>query len=542
MVLSIKLRDNIFVPQTIIDSGKYLFGLDYSAGQNVIRSFNLTKDETSFDIFFTKILNLFKPNLVFNLYHLVNSVELAEATLLNDYYNKNIIATVPFPTSEMFRSTDNFLSYFGFEIVKYPSKNQFDELVALKAQHIITHFWIEGNTQQIQSVAKKRRSNSKLIPVSYDRDITQTQFQTIVNPNSPQISTTDSIQNLAFENLPKRGAGATIISIEEDATDNRDKLSIGVNTAHFSDGSASFGILGKPRFGNEHQINTLRTLYGDSKGFFKGISPYANLIVCSLDYMDPSASLNDNFVKKKTNVVNIISQIRKNLFTVYKQNFQNAILLFEFETWIPFSKKLNDGEYFPTAIIYDIEKWFSSLSKEGNIIVTCPSGNKSNDFDHLKTTPWKIRPLEYVDLTEKNLPFILVGATEVENGNFKVSKATNYGKNLDVYMYTNFKVAQNIFYIDTSGAVAVVAGIVAYLQGMALSVGNLSSQNSAQPQKLTTKIIKDVFKNTFMKGFPRDTQMDIISITRGIINPTVTLEKLWAECEIILKRQPSQHQ
>ena len=84
MVLAIKLQDNIFVPQVIIDKVKHIFGANYLIAQNSIKGIYNTKDETSFESkLYNQIVNSFNPSLVFNLYHLVDSQKMSDIIISN---------------------------------------------------------------------------------------------------------------------------------------------------------------------------------------------------------------------------------------------------------------------------------------------------------------------------------------------------------------------------------------------------------------------------------------------------------------------------
>lgn len=573
MVLAIKIRDNIFIPQAIIDSGKHLLGLHFTVAQNNIKGLFTGNDESLFNDFFNKILKVFEPDLVFGLYHLVDSLNISELLIANNLHNQNVIATNPQPRPEMFLPIENYLNYLGFEIKNPPNLLQLGVLVALKSENIISEFWLEGETRQIKSsqdVDKKDVFEDDVI-IGIGSNFVQNEFNPLQQllPAGEAILENDILKNLDFEKHENRGSGATIILIESDATGDLTVIDDKVNIEHLKKLNAfdSFGEMSKG--GHPHQFQTLITLYGDSTGDVKGLAPNANLVVCSLRNIEgfkPKDFINrknDLLSRLRQNLFNTIKKDRNNALNTPEQGRKNAILLLEFETLIPLGPLFQiESEYFPSYIIYDVYKRLKEITNQQNTIVVGGVGNSSKDFNDLDPFPWKLtlkvksklklllkdKGYTYIDLTQKDLPFIMVAAVEKNenNSDFTITKESNYGKEMDVYMYTNFNVGRNVdTFKGTSGASAATAGIIAFLQGRALSgfVGNsdLPSPTLPKRRKLTIQIIKRVFERTFMKTFPRDIQTLITHKTTGLINKT-TLEELWIECDKELKSLPSQHQ
>lgn len=499
MVLAIKLRDNIFVPQAIIDKVGHLFGENYAAAQNAIRGIYPSNDDTSFNSFFNQIIGLINPSLIFNLYHLVDCKMIADELIADKNFNDNLLASDPNPNSVLRRPLTNYLNVFGFEIKKRPSKPIVLILKGLKFTKIIQEFWLEGETFQSNSLT------------------------------STSVKRNDYLKNLKYIDIPNRGAGASIIIIESDATDDLEKIGQEVNIHNFEKGVVQFNRLGVMRFGSEHQLLTLKTLYGNKKNTFDGLVPMANLVVSSLNKVPvQEQKLLTIFKAKKQYLLNLLRSI---LVEIEAQEIQNAILLLEFETWIPLnSDEPNTGELFPSYIIWDVKKRLNKLAKKRNIIVVGGVGNSHKNFDELSPDPSKnAQGYKYVDLNEKGLPFIMVGGIDKKcpNCDFTTSKDSNFGKNLDVYMYTLFNLEENVQYGGTSGASAATAGIITYLQSKAL----VKNQLSPNAKPLTTEMIKEVFRLTFMQNFQKSNPRGLNETSVGLISTTTTLEDLWTKCE-----------
>lgn len=547
MVLAIKLRDNIFVPQSVIESGKYLLGLNYALAQNKIKALFGINDELLFEGFLTQISTQFKTDVLFNLYHLVDSLSISELLLANDLSNKNLIATSPSPPPpESFLPIENYLNYLGFEIKKRPNKRQLNLLINLKSQNIISEFWLEGETRQI-----KGSQDFDVRDVFGDStgigfpNFAQNEFDSSEQllPAGIDIDKNNFLKNLDYQIHENRGVGATIIIIEADATNKLDKIGNKVNINNFLNQSASIDSFGDMADGSVHQLQTLITLYGDNNGQITGLVPKANLVICSL--RDIRGFNPEDFLNRKND---ILSLLRKNLFITLKQRRKNTILLLEFETLIPVGPTSTlDNEYYPSYIIYDIKKRFDEITIQHNTIVVGGVGNTEKDFNDLNPIPWKLRGYSYINLTKKDLPFIMVAAVEkvANNTDFTIEKESNFGKEMDIYMYTNFNIGEIGRFPGTSGASAATAGIIAFLQGRAFSgiVGNgdMPSPNMPIRRKLSIQNVKNIFERTFMSTFPRDPQTKLTHETTGLIHKT-TFAELWIQCEIELNRQASQRQ
>ena len=127
----------------------------------------------------------------------------------------------------------------------------------------------------------------------------------------------------------------------------------------------------------------------------------------------------------------------------------------------------------------------------------------------------------------------MVGGVEKGiNQVFKKDVDSNICKSIDVLMYTNIllKNRENrpFRYSGSSGAVAVAAGIIAYLQGRAIqemlnpaSEGLITGFNRTKGI-FSMDLIKKLFQRTFKKGFGA-----------GILFTPFTLEELWQESKKI---------
>lgn len=550
MVLAIKLTDNIFVPQSIIDSGKHLLGLNYTLAQNKIKGLYTTSEESKFNRFFTDIQTHIKPALMFNLYHLVDSLSISELLIANNLHNNDVRASDPNPLPELLLPIENYLNYLGFEVDKIPNENQLVILNILKKIGIISEYWLEGETRQIISsrdVENKDVFGDK-VGVGFP-SIIQNEFNAIqpINAGNTDILEENYLRNLDFKKHENRGAGATIIIIESNATDDLKKIGNKVNISHFEKHRNAFNSFGEMSEGNIHQLKTLITLYGNRDKQIQGLVPQANLVVCSLRNIEGFEP--NSFLNRKND---LLSLLRECLFKTLNQDIKNAILLLEFESIIPLGDKFElTSEYFPSYIIYDIYKRLEEITTQQNTIVVGGVGNSSKNFNDLDPFPWKLekpkgllkelrkKGFTYIDLTQRNLPFIMVSAVDKKVGDtdFTIEKESNYGKEVDIFMYTNFPMGSDIENFDgTSAASAATAGIIAFLQGRALSIISLLPENPnfQNVKPLTTQIIKRVFENTFMLEFQRNIQTPLISEKTGFIHKTSFIE-LWEECEKQLK-------
>ncbi len=505
MVLAIKLRDNIFVPQIIINNIENIFGENYSIAQSSIRGVYSSNDDLSFTNFFNQIINVFTPNLIFNLYHLVDSQIIADELVADKVFNNNQLASNPDPNSLLLRPLINYLNLFGFEIKNRPTRGQLLILKGLKMLNIIQEYWLEGETFRSES------------------------FQN----NAPLLNEGNNyLQNFNYLDIPDRGAGVSLIIIEPDATKDLEKIKVDVNVDNFMNGTISLNTLGIMGFGDIHQNLTLSTLYGDKERTLEGLVPKVNLVVCSLNKPTLTDNLTKMFKSKQRTILNLLRSV---LVEVNDKKFQNSVLLFEFETWIPLNKnEPNTGENFPSFIIWDIKNKIDELVKKRNIIVIGGVGDSHKNFD---PAPWKNRDdYSYVDLNKPGLPFIMVsGVDRKSNSNdFTINSKSNYGKNVDVYMYTNFNLGKNGLFGGTSGASAAMAGVVTYLQGKALlknSDNGLPNIQNSRP--LTIQVLKKLIQSTFMLKFPRTNPTDLIDITTGFITP-FKFTDLWKFCEKLL--------
>jgi hypothetical protein len=424
-------------------------------------------------------------------------------------FNDSQLASNPDPNSPILRPLVNYLNIFGFEIKKRPNLGQLLILKGLKILNIVQEYWLEGETFRSET------------------------FQNIV----PLLDVgSNYLQNFNYLDIPDRGSGATLIIIEPDATSDLVKLGEDVNINNFINGTISLNTLGTMGFGDIHQNMTLSTLYGDKELTLAGLVPKANLVVCSLNKPALTNDLTLMFKSKKRTILNLLRSV---LMEVNASRFQNAVLLFEFETWIPLIKnEPNTGENFPSFIIWDINNLINSLVTKRNIIVIGGVGDSHKNFDKLNPFPWEKNRegYSYVDLNQPGLPFIMVsGVDKKTNSNeFTINSKSNYGKNVDVYMYTNFNLGKNMLFGGTSGASAVMAGIVTYLQGKALLKNSVNGLPDIQNKKpLTTQLLKKLIQNTFMSKFPKANPADLTDKTTELIIPFQFAE-LWRLCEKLL--------
>lgn len=520
MVLAIKIKDDINIPQTA--QADFSFGFDYFNAQNQIRSIFSISNDLKFDIFQKSIFENFTFNpwqtiKAYNLYYLANSQYISNKLQLIKSYNLNLISSDPSVTDEKLIPLENQLNYFGFNIKKYPTKAQFKILNDLKKNNIIESYWIEGDT----SVA------SEINPISIN-PIVATNLNTSTIAQNLEIN--DFEKDFNYELIQNRGAKADIICFEEDATDDIATINqSNIYLNNFPSNAASFSFLGAiGQNGNyQHQINTLQILFAKpplNQTFFhlNGICPEANIKFLSV---------------KPMAINNYMGKIRRNLTEISLNPLKNSILFFEFETDIPLkiNRKVSSAGRFPITIYPEINTRLTELTKLNNFIILEGSGNMNIDFDKIEKAPWNItKGTKYNNLSENNPSIIMVGGVEKGNDNvFKKNGDTNICKSIDVLMYTNLLVKDKennpIRYSGSSGAVAVTAGIIAYLQGRAIQemsdpeTGGLATGFNRTKGVFSIDIIKKLFRKTFKKDF-----------AEGILLTPFTLEELWQESQKII--------
>lgn len=524
MVLAIKIKDNINVFG--LSLSKFNLGFGYIQAQDEIRSiFNINND-VDFDTFQNSIFNNFEFNpakmiKAYNLYYLANSLEISKKILDTQAFNFNQITTSSTVTDMNLLPLENQLNYFGFNIKKYPNKSQFLVLNDLKTQNIIESYWIEGDTSL--PIISKTVSLPPLNPTV--ANALQNDLTNVIN---------DYEKDLDYKLLNNRGLGATIIDFEEDATS--DILIINnsnIFLKNFSEDFSTISFIGNNRNGDfGHQIFTFQVLFAqpdtNEKRFqVNGICPKVNTVISSLKPL-----LHDDYM----------ASIRNNLTEIQNLNMQNAILLFEFETDINPKKRKSPNGRFPVTIYPEINNRLEELVKMKNLIILQGSGNIGIDFDALTNAPWEFKTgAKYNNLKINNPNIIMVGGVKKDfNGVFQKIESSNTSKSMDVLMYSDILLMnlKNIpkRYGGSSAAVAVCAGIVAYLQGRALQgAGNspegLPSGIDNTKRVLTVKIIKALFQKTFNK-----------ERSAGVLLSPFKLEELWIECQKELNLQPSQHQ
>lgn len=467
MVLTIKLRDDIWVSS---DDKAILWNSNYEEARRL-----LTKRFNIFGRFGNNILQnitqSFNPIECYNSYYLVDGIEIAKC--INSCKNR----------------TDNFLNYFGLKIKKYPSIEQFTLLEKLRKETVITDYWVEGNVHNNQPVASNREKSE------------------IPNANH-------YINEFDLTKKKNRGRGATLITFEADATNDANILKqINTYLRSFLKQSSLISIVGEDNQNSIikdffHQCHSLGTVFAKSYSRRKikliGIAPKANLIVCSVRPLENNDEM---------------GMVRKKLIELNKSDLKNAVLLFEFETSVPFDNNVEKSVFYPINIYKDIAELLKNLKENKNFIIILGSGNGNINFDVKVDRPWIDRTQTYHDLSINSKSVIMVGATTKDLKGSFVKEPFNQSDNLDAYLYTDFNTGVPLNnHKGTSAAAAIAGGVITYLQGKAIQKGKI----------LTLEIVKEVFKNTFMKNYPK-----------VVLSPT-TLQQLWEECEKQLKS--SQHQ
>ena len=524
MILSVKIKDNIRVSNE--KARDIAFGGNYFEAQNLIKDIFNINDDINFEIFANKIFDNFKfskkvSNKTYNLYYLSDPIKIANTQLKLHRTNSNYTSSNPAPLEENLLPLVNYLNFFGFVIAKFPTKSQFSILNKLKESDIIESYWIEGKTFQ-----PKPNSTDNLL-------INSLTAQTTVEGQGLTLNQFEN--DLQFNHLKNRGLGATIIIFEESATNDLSVIS-GYNSClkNFNNNNLSISTVGlfEEDVSIKHQLKTLVTLFSKNNenqiidNFeLNGICPEANLIIASVFPLGEE---------------DYLGKIRQILVELNNSEIRNTILLFEFVTNI-YDKEntVIPKTTLPVSVYKDINEQLVTLAKSKNFIVIEGAGNIGINFDkanELKDTVWNSDKMSYNNLSINNPYVMMIGATRMENGVF-VFIDTNMSDNFDAYMYTEYQIFGKddsiTSYGGTSGAVAVTAGIVTYLQGKAIqeitsqNLNGLIDERFRIKKPLTVEIIKKAFENTFKKYSGNGT----------ILTPT-TIANLWEECKnVALKRQ-----
>ncbi len=544
MKLSIKLQDIIWISAK---ESKITWSPNYDVARKSIEElFDMNSlDNHPFEDFVTTIFKTFKPKNAHNLYYL------ADANLIV----KNLIIDYEYNTlnTQIIRFSDippiNFLNFFGFEIDKIPTKKQVVVLEDLKKQNIVEYYWLENDIRMIEPKTNPRHQIKKSKSYFIDIEIYKDEIDIEIEANFSQSLNLTNEQDYVLDlglnkNNEKRGLGATIIDFEYDATDNLDLIRKNQYLKNLFPNTKILGSMGQLSNNNlTHQDSTLTALFAKTppNESFKifGLAPEANLIVCSL-LPDSEKDLLKQFEKRKLKLNDIL---RKKLVELGGDIYQNSILLFEFELDIitgPNPKVTENSVYptvtYPAVIIPDVSEALLKLSNNNlnigqrgkNIISVVAAGNKNRNFDEdfkNKKNKAVFGNFTYTDLKIANPGFMMIGVGKKNETTqkYEINKRYNNAGAIEAYFYDQIKLQNMNVFEATSAATAIVAGIVAYLQGKALI-------ETLNKQPLTIDIFKKLVKKTFMKNFPNN-----------VLSP-FNLKDLWQECENELKLNASQHQ
>lgn len=540
MVLSIKIKDDIWIPTT---NPNIKLSDNFEQAQNSIANIfkvNQEKDEV-FNEFNTTIQDNFNPSETFNLYYLADGLEIAQVIIVDDaFYNQFSSVSPSRPIETQTENAPNFdksnlLNNFGYRISNYPTPEQFDILNDLKLQKIIDYYWIEGEINYLHDdeVLKDEYKIKEEVVVSVTEtneslalNLTEDFTIEIGKQKSIPASNNYYMKELGLKSEKNRGLGATIICMEQNATANLFKW----KNKFIKDLKASTIPITSKDIDEtqQHQLETLVTLFAKIPKGEKnvlnqpeGIIPEANLVVSSIydskmPFQDPLLKFSKMDVLRKT-LMGISIEI-------IKGNLQNAILLFEFSINVPRSANDENPVSYPLSIDPEINRMLNSLILGKNVISVTGSGNAGISFDGNAGNIWNNSNLGYTDLSINNPSLIMIGdATKDKN---TIKSVFNKSDSLDAYLYTDIGITKMnnklTSFGGTSAASAIAAGIITFLQGKALII-----PGGRKP--LTTKMVKNVFKQTFMKNYP-----DKI-LTKH------TLNDLWNKCQLEL-RNSQQHQ
>jgi hypothetical protein len=525
MILSIKLKDNIHISRE--KSRNIFFGGAYFEAQDLIKDIFKIDQHTQFEFFVNSILNIFilnktVLNKAYNLYYLANPKAIANSLLKSHLFNTNLASSNSAGIEDGLLPLVNYLNYFGFDIEKFPTVIQFFILERLKKKGIIESYWIEGKAfkPNLENPATLLHNN---IPPQ-------------INVDEQEIILNEFEKDLQYSQFKNRGLGATIITVEDSAT--RDLSIISNYNSHlqgFDGDNFPVSFIGSFEEETElkHQLKTLVTLFSQKSEIqnndnfqLNGICPEANLIIISVNPLEKN---------------DYLGKIRRILVELNDSEIRNAVLLFEFVTNI-FDKTdtVIPKTTLPLSVYKDINEQLVLLARAKNFIIIEGAGNMGINFDvinKLKDTIWNSNKCSYNNLSINNPDVMMIGATRKEmNGEF-IFKDTNICDNFDAYMYTDFQIFGKddlkVSFGGTSGAVALTAGIVTYLQGRAIqemaspNLDSLIDGRKKLKKPFTVGIIKKAFENTFKKN-----------LKIGVILTPITLENLWNECKnLALKHQ-----
>lgn len=538
MILSIKIKDDIWVSTR---NSNVKLSKNFEESQNSVKTvckIDYEKDKI-FDEFISIISNNFKPSVVYNLYHFADAFKVAEI-IINDYKSKakkyNYTSSAVGQESGLEIETDligtNLLNNFCFSISDYPNEIQIGVLNDLKSRKIIDYYWIEGEIKKTivdKKVGDNYNVQNKVKILPSQVNINQAQIVgdpfifDVQNPLQIPASNNYIANELGIKLEKNRGAGATIICVEEYAILD---LSNWKNKYIGSLWAKSFGGIDNTFDETKnHQLETLVTLFakiplGDTNKINQpeGIIPEANLVITSLG----SKSESPNFTMKMTEMEKLRDFLLNISLELTKGNFRKSILLFEFSVEIQLRDNPLEHFFYPLTIDPEINRILNSRTLKNNIIAVTGSGNAAVNFDDRNKNIWG-SDMSYTDLSINNPGLIVVGDATKNDDVFEI--IYNKSDSLDAYIYTEIGITlmnnQIGSFRGTSASAAIAAGIITFLQGKALS----SSQGK---KSLTTQMIKNVFKGTFMKNYPNK-----------ILTQT-TLRKLWSKCQAELKT--SQHQ
>ena len=532
MILAIKIRDNILVHNKN-RAASISFGNDYFNAQTKLNTVFKLSDTLSFTFFINQMAVLFPQKRGFALYHLADTIAVADSIIELDKHNKTILAGNPNPALDTLFPVSNCLNFFCFEIENYPAPLILDELVKIKREffgklqfqfkdNIIEYFWIFGDITTPDLISPSTLFPSPIISVG----------NSLLPADMPIINKNLFDTQLQLNDFRNRGQNITIIDIERDARNGIESLlpssQLPIKRNH---GTFAQQQNDNPNVFN-HQLKCLVSIFAKSLPIDKnsnfelnGIAPEANIEFCSINPIDkPSYTL---------------SKILQILTEIDKRKINNIVLLFEFVIEIPIPENHNNPSNYPINIFKHITTtFFDRWAKSGrNITVVIGSGNDNLNFDIIENLP-KPNAKVYNDLSKNQPNIITVGGANIIDGVFTVDRNSAFSKNFDVYMYTNYATILDgdlQKFEGTSAAASLTAGIVAFLQSKALEEANLlmPSPNKNIKSPLTTAMIKQVFKNTFMKNIKPAINPAIDGFV-DVLTPT-TLKTLWEECQKVIK-------
>jgi hypothetical protein len=469
LLLIVKLKDTVVVPQSLIQSAQLVLGKNFFSAQATLRATIQPLIQANPALF---------PSFFATFQQVVN----ASSPLISLYCLADAVSFV-----QQAKTMGNFLNYFAFV---YKPDEPFDaekiipqsSLANLLGHNAVEYWWAEGPMDLCMPGAA----------------------------SVPAATVNDYYRSLGFELFSHRGVGVTIFDAEDfGAVPNHPYLNparirvpspIIVSTASQAHFYNTAGILlAAPPTSLPEKI--------------VGIAPAANLVALPFDNSTSPPPVPGSLAQNFT--------IRGKIPSILSNTVQTGnVLLFERMVRVPY--KSGTTINLPLEVLPDMQRAMITCETNG-IIVIQPAAQLNGDFDldiALKNLVRSSRRKpKYSDLRTGSVS-VMIGALATDE---HILPNSNFGSMVDAYLWgenirtLTFPVSPptppNLFgkYGFTSAASAIAAGIVACLQSKAKASG----------KRLTTVHIKTLLAETFSsKG---------MAAPRPVFK-SFTLDELWGYC------------